>query len=63
MDHTLPYISRTPLSTHRYKLHLPIGSEVFALASGDAAYFDAAARHRYRRLSKGGPCSAVIVTT
>lgn len=44
------------------KLALTIGSDVYTLESGDAAYFDSAVRHGYRRVAKT-PCSAVIVTT
>jgi transcriptional regulator with XRE-family HTH domain len=44
------------------KLELTIGSDTYALASGDAIYFDATVRHNYRRIGKK-PCSALIATT
>ena len=43
-------------------LQLTIGSEIYTLEAGDAAYFDSGVRHSYHRASKG-PCTAVIVTT
>lgn len=42
-------------------LELTIGSDVFTLEAGDAAYFDSGVRHSYRRLSRGS-CTAVVVT-
>jgi transcriptional regulator with XRE-family HTH domain len=44
------------------KLELTIGSEAHTLESGDAIYFDAAVRHKYRGIGKH-LCSGVIVTT
>ena len=44
------------------KLELTIGSDIYALDSGDAIYFDSAVRHNYRRIGKSS-CGAVIVTT
>jgi transcriptional regulator with XRE-family HTH domain len=43
------------------KLELTIGSESYALDSGDAVYFDAAVRHSYHRIGRS-PCSGMIVT-
>ena len=43
------------------KLELTIGSETFALESGDSVYFDSGVRHSYHRTSKGA-CAGVIVT-
>jgi len=42
-------------------LSLKVGSEDYALETGDSIYFDSGLQHSYRRTSKK-PCNAVIVT-